>query len=346
MRSTLPFALLGVAVPCLAQDLSERPANHFSASARLLFNATAQFRTTGMTASSADPGPPTGHGLAREYDDGYVRLDADGNAGGLTWNWGYRDPSQVPGDDTLRFHAATGTAEETSSASLDEPAPGFELAWRRDWVTHSRWIFGSKLGFGWNDMTFEDSSTLSSMSSVLTDVYSLGGVHPPTSAPGSDWQYQGIAEVPGPLIPDEPLRREQGLASGSAQTTGTRRLEASLWAWKLGPWAEVDLCEWSSIVLGGGLAVGWMDATYSWDEQSSVAGLPTQVRRGTEDGSEVLVGGYLEAALTIRMCRSARFVVGAEYQGLQSFEQTFGNRNASVDLGATWALQTGFQVSF
>ena len=40
-------------------------------------------------------------GVNHQYQDGYVRVDSSGNAGGLTSNWGYQNGAQVVGD-TLR----------------------------------------------------------------------------------------------------------------------------------------------------------------------------------------------------------------------------------------------------
>jgi hypothetical protein len=54
----------------------------------------------------ADPGPPTGGGINRTYDDGYVMVDITENEGGQTWYWGYQQASQVAGD-TIQFHATT-----------------------------------------------------------------------------------------------------------------------------------------------------------------------------------------------------------------------------------------------
>jgi len=61
----------------------------------ILFGCTAIQATA---SSDCDPGPESGGGIDRIYDDGYVRVDFGGNLGGLTWNWGYDSPDQVQGD--------------------------------------------------------------------------------------------------------------------------------------------------------------------------------------------------------------------------------------------------------
>src|SRR5580704_4143227 len=52
------------------------------------------------------------------YVDGYVLQDSSGNAGGLTWNWGYNNASQVQGN-TLTLHGATSTTLNGDSLSQD-----------------------------------------------------------------------------------------------------------------------------------------------------------------------------------------------------------------------------------
>ena len=59
-----------------------------------------------LAASAADPGPASGGGFNRTYDDGYVLVRIGGNFDGYTWNWGYARAEQVAGD-TLQFHVTT-----------------------------------------------------------------------------------------------------------------------------------------------------------------------------------------------------------------------------------------------
>lgn len=49
------------------------------------------------------PGPASGGGVARFYDDGFVRVDATGNSGGYTSFWSYENASQIQGA-FISFH--------------------------------------------------------------------------------------------------------------------------------------------------------------------------------------------------------------------------------------------------
>jgi hypothetical protein len=54
--------------------------------------------------AQSDPGPPTGGGINRSYDDGFVYVDFTGGAFGYTSFWGYQDSSQIAGS-FLSFHS-------------------------------------------------------------------------------------------------------------------------------------------------------------------------------------------------------------------------------------------------
>jgi len=51
--------------------------------------------------AQSDPGPPTGSGINRSYDDGFVYVDSTGDAFGYTSFWGYQNSSQVQGSFLL-----------------------------------------------------------------------------------------------------------------------------------------------------------------------------------------------------------------------------------------------------
>src|SRR5690349_9487736 len=79
-----------------AGDAPDEP-NRFSFGARFGMNFKASFKNTPSSGASVNPGPAAG-GADHAYDDGYVRVDSSGDAGGVTWNWGYQKASQVVGD--------------------------------------------------------------------------------------------------------------------------------------------------------------------------------------------------------------------------------------------------------
>ena len=90
------------------------------------FNIKADFRMSGtFPIFGTDPGLA---GMPRQnhvYDDGYVRVDATGNAGtdprgGYTTFWGYQDGSQHPSASTLLFHNSSFFTGAFSSARNED----------------------------------------------------------------------------------------------------------------------------------------------------------------------------------------------------------------------------------
>ena len=84
----IQFALSTLLVCPLAVKAADHDMDRFTLGARLPFNVSAKFGFQGGYLPGTNPGPGSGSGLNRNYDDGYVRVDADGNAGGVTWYWG------------------------------------------------------------------------------------------------------------------------------------------------------------------------------------------------------------------------------------------------------------------
>src|SRR4051812_11189102 len=97
--------------------------NRFSLGARFGMNFKAAFGNSAVV----DPGPAAA-GANYNYNDGYVRVDSSGNAGGLTWNWGYQNASQVVGG-TMEFHAVQFDTPSGSANNnvTDDPQFGAEL---------------------------------------------------------------------------------------------------------------------------------------------------------------------------------------------------------------------------
>lgn len=84
-----------------------------------MFGVEASFSNLGSF-SSPNAALPLGAGVDRNYDDGYNRLDSSGNAGGLTWNFGYANASQDNTgagtlDRSISNSLANGKAEELNS---------------------------------------------------------------------------------------------------------------------------------------------------------------------------------------------------------------------------------------
>lgn len=123
-----------------------------------LLGADAKFGGLGRFTS---PFPPQslGGGQNYQYDDGYVGVDASGNAGGLTSNWGY--------DNDQQYNPANGgslglsLSNSLTNGSVDDSedfSPGLEVLGECDLGTVQflsvggrKAVWGVKVGFAYHD---------------------------------------------------------------------------------------------------------------------------------------------------------------------------------------------------
>jgi hypothetical protein len=328
------IALAAAPFGAAAQSSSESEWNHFGVDFRLGLNIKAKFSNIG--ASAAQPTPPLGGGVDHNYTDGFVRLDSSGDHGGQTWNWGYQNASQVPGDGTLLMHTASAVSATTTEN--DDPRLGFEANYARD-LAHLGWgRWGIKLAFGYTDLNIRDNQPLNGNVSLVTDAYALGGITPPLAP------YAGNFNGPGPVIGDTPTRTTT-MVPGGALITGSRQLDATLYDWRVGPYLELWLVDQLTCQIGGGLAVGLADSTFSFSETASTTAGAVQTA-GSNRSTDALVGFYAEAGLAYQIMPAASLFAGGQFQYLGEFSQTAAGRGAQVDLRHSIFFVVGVQWHF
>jgi opacity protein-like surface antigen len=273
-----------------------------------------------------------------DYDDGFNRVDASGNQGGLTWNWGYQRPDQVQGDSIL-LSSSSSAEGGTSVEAEDEPEYGIELFYGRElgrWGI-SRW--GFEVGLGYTDIGVVDRSTLRGDVVRTTDAYALGGVIPPLAP------YAGSFEGPGPLLAAEGARSVVREPSGLA-IEGNRRVEGSLTGLRLGPVLDLALGGRFSVQAGGGLALAYVDSRFEVEESATIPGLGSQVGAGSDTRHEFLVGAYGDARLVVRMDDQWSLFAGVQYQGLGEVTHKAAGRRATLDLDRVIYVTAGAGVRF
>ena len=66
----------------------------------VLFNVKARFNVNGQFNLNSQAGPTGVSGANHIFNDGYVKVDATGDAGGQTGYWGYQSASQIQSGGT------------------------------------------------------------------------------------------------------------------------------------------------------------------------------------------------------------------------------------------------------
>jgi hypothetical protein len=317
-----------------AQDDSDAQWNHFGLDLRVGFNMQAKFSEPSGSLGGLPPGPGAGIALNHQYNDGYVNVDSSGNKGGVTWNWGYQNPSQISGGDVLMH--ATGAGSGGSDRVTDDPNIGLDFNYVRDFV-HAKWgQFGIKAGFGYTPVNIRDKNPIGMSTETITDKYPLNGVTAPLAP------YTGSASGPGPVLGSEPISRSIS-ESPAGEAFGDHDLSASVFDFRLGPSFNFPVAKWLSVQVGGGLAVGVVDGHFTFSEFGA-PGAPGVSGSDTHTG--VNPGAYGELGLAFRLCHSASIFTGVQYEYLGDFQQTAAGRTADLDLGATIFYELGFQWHF
>lgn len=319
-----------------AQPAADGP-DRFSLGMRLGFNIDATFKNVGGYAGFNHPGPATGGGINRTYNDGFVGVDSSGNAGGLTWNWGYDQSSQISGDNLL-LHSVSAPGGISSSQDAGANM-GAELTYDRR-IGRERWgSWGLEAAFNYTYLTFDDNDPRSGPANLLTDSYPLGGIVPPLAP------YAGSVNGPGPLIGDSPTRSLRVDPAGLS-VSGDRKLDASLYGFRLGPYGTFSLARYITLQLGGGLAIGVMDSRLAVSQTVSIGGAPVQTQMAEDSKCEVLVGAYADARIVYEITPTTSIFTGAQFQFLQDFTQQVGNEQADLGLGKTIFFTLGLSFDF
>ncbi|MDB6015688.1 MAG: hypothetical protein JWR19_177 [Pedosphaera sp.] len=313
-----PFAVHG-------EDFPENP-NRLSLGPRFGMNFKGDFHNN----APVNPGPAAG-GANHNYNDGYVRLDSSGDAGGLTWNWGYQNAGQVVGN-TMEFHAlqSSSPAASTSDSVTDDPQYGAELVYQRV-MGHlplvSSGLWGFEAGFACTDLDLRNNHSATGPATFTTDAFQLNGVIPPGAG------YNGTFQGPGALLGDTPTRT---VTSGTATLTSNQKLSGQLYTIRLGPFAEWQLANNLSLAASVGLTLAPSVVSYSFSETATLAGGGgTFAASGRTTKTELLYGPYVSAMLRYDFSQNWGLYVGAQFQSLNDLEQSVGSRSARLNQSAT-----------
>lgn len=332
-RVLLSVALtLTVATPPVLFSADTVPyPNRLSFGVRFGLNYQADFQNSATYFNPVSPGTAIA-GVNHQYDDGYVRVDASGNFGGLTSYWGYQNAGQVVGTG-MEFHALGVPAP---SSVTENPQHGLELIYQRILGTlpgGNSGCWGLEFGFGYTEIDLYNPG--SGTASVLTDTYPLGGVQPPL--PG----YQGTSTGPGALLGGTPVR-----TVGAGTVGGYQELTGRMYGFRVGPYGEWDLAPNFGIIASAGFTLAPTRVDYNFAETITLANGSSYSSSGSGTQKDNLYGPY--ASLMIRLESEGRWgiYVGAQVQSLNSLEQTVGTRTATLDPGATISLSAGFSRRF
>ena len=315
------------------------PKDRLSFSTRFGLNFSAN-----MTGASAIPVPPstrtTPDGDTYNYDNGYIFPDVSGSADGYTWYWGYDGGAQVDaGNSTILLGSATGSASLSSPDLESDPAAGIELTYTRELGASESIRYGFEGALNFLNISFSGGGSQLT-APITTDAF---GFTPGTTPPGSP--YEGTFDGPGYVVGTGPVNSTTAMGTvGTA--TGSREFEGSLWGARVGPYAEYCFNKRLSVSLSGGLAVGLLHGSASWNETFSFnsGGIVNDAGSGSDD--TMLIGGYLAGNVYWRFAEHWGAAGSVQFQSLGDYDEVFGTRRVEVDLSQSFLFSLGVCYSF
>jgi len=283
---------------------------HFRLGVLAGLNLKADFRMSGTFAiSGSQPGQPVA-GIDHFYDDGYVRVDQTGNAGGYTSYWGYNNAAQAS-DGSLLFHSATSFTANGAASESGDMQPGLDLAYGGHLYRFGKAWVGWEMGFGWLAIDIEDRNTLAINANRTVHSFTTGGI----VLPGAP--YNGGSSGVGPVISDGPTELLGG-DTINGTLGGARTLDVSLYSLRFGPTLHWELPWRLALQVSGGAAVGFISGELKFNETLQFTDGSSTVNRGSFSDDKFVYGGYVGATLMYHAVKNGDFYIGVQYMPLGS----------------------------
>ena len=328
----LVSGVLVLAAAAEAQDSAEDGLFHVRVGPMIGLNIRADFHNTGPFNLAAAQAPGS-------YDDGYVRPDQTGNAGGLTSDWGYQNASQLDAaSQSLRMHQATTFSAPSSSGTDDAPYFGGEIAGGGEVWRSGSWRLGWEVGCGVLPISINNQQ--GQPVNVNQNVYSFstGAIVVPTAP------YNGGSSGLGPLISATGTQVSSETVPGSY--AGTETLQATLVAFKLGPTLFWDLNRHLGLQAGVGPAVGVLPGSLKFDDTVRLPDGTSPHTDGRLSSTPVTFGGYVNAIATVHMAKNLDFYFGAQYLPLDSVNFGGNGHHAELKLSGQVNFMAGINWPF
>ena len=311
-----------------------------------LHNVDVRFSRLGSFTSPLTP-QPLGGGQNYTYENGFVHVDSSGNAGDLTWNWGYDNNAQYdPSGGGFINLSISSSLQNASLRKSEDFSHGFEIfaAYEIGELTclklpagNARW--GIKTLFHYSNVKASSGHTLSSGVSRLTDSFALNGVIPPLAP------YSGSFNGPGPLLGDDPARNT-ALVPDAAVVTGRRDFDVHVFGLGVGPYLEIPVSKKLSVGTAAGLNLAIATGNYSFDSTTTIAGAGSQSSSDSGSGTNLLLGAFAELSTVYQINDDWGVYGSARYQYYQDFDVSASGSEAELSFSNSFILSLGVTYSF
>ena len=291
-----------------------------------------------LRGSFAVNGSDPGAGI---YDDGYVRTDDTGNAGGYTSFWGYQNTSQYDsGSQTLQMHSSSSFTANGTSKLDQQFTAGVELAYGNKLKQWGRTSLGWEFGFGYLPISLKSDTSTAISGSVVRSTFSFntGGIIMP-GAP-----YNGGPSGIGATIHDTVTPVSSDTVPGTIREMGD--LDANMFTFRLGPTLFYDVSPQFGLSGGIGPAFGIVSETCRFKEKIVFGDGTTAQAKGNFGATDLVYGAYLNLIATYHADDNGDIYIGVQYMPMSGSTFSKDGREASLDftgqvyfmLGVNWTF--------
>ena len=128
-----------------------------------------------------------------------------------------------------------------------------------------------------------------------------------------------------PLPPREEAEWSPAAAWPAFQ--GNRELNADLVGLRVGPYIEYPLSKRFFVSVDGGLALLFIDSKFSFTDHITGPGLTPSTESASGKNTDILVGPYIAADISLKLSTHARIFTGLQFQDLGTYTHTEGGEN-------------------
>jgi len=315
---------------------------------------------TGEPFSIASSAGSIAGSIDRNYDDGFVKIDATDSFGEVTWNWAYEESLQVDGN-FIRFTDSSGrdVAHDYSdsfdqyqwSDDLKSGGPLFQVSYNLE--TWNSFELEASMEFSFvnvnranNASTFRVQRISKTTQTIIQDTYGLGGTVPP------DPPHEGTFADPGPLINSIPEDRSVVVQDFSTETFNfanniQESLDFSLVTLSPGISASISR---EKFLFNFGLGISLNVISWEADFRESLDTLNDGMKsqeinswQSASSGNDVLFGAFLHAATGMQISEALSLSVFVRRDWASDLSATVGPSNFNLKLSGT---SGGFRATY
>jgi len=315
---------------------------------------------TGEPFSRASSAGSVAGSIDRNYDDGFVKIDATDSFGEVTWNWAYENSLQVNGN-SIMFTDSSGRdvthvysdsfAPSQWADDLNGGGPLFQLSYdMNDWRSFK---IAALLELSFFDVyRANDSSTFgarrvsNTTQTIVKDTFGLGGTVPPEPP------HEGTFGDPGPLINSVPSDRSVTVQDFSSETFNfanhiKESLDFSLATLSPGISASITR-EKYQFDFGLGISLNIIDWEAHFKESLDALTNEGKGQRinsweSVSSGNDLIFGAFLHAATGMQISESLSFSVFVRRDWASDLRAQVGPSDLNLKLSGT---SGGFRATY